>query len=91
MPDLPALTELVVGELHLERLDHPSGEVLPDEREHRLERILRRQPATSHGVDMSPVDYGSDEGELGGELGDIPETAEGPGVAGRFQTHAHSK
>ena len=70
--------EEVVGELGLERVDHPAREALPDEPDDRLESRRGSQGSAGLGMDVSPVDDRADEVELFGQQGDV---AQGPEVA----------
>ncbi len=91
MSDLARLSELVIRELRLQRLDHPSGEALPDESEDRLEGVFPGEAPSGHGMDVGPVDHRADEPVFVGELGDVPEASEGALLAGCLQTQPDSE
>ena len=91
VPDLAGRSELIVGELNLKRLDHPSGKALLNERQDRLESVSGCQPSAGHGVNMSPVNDRAHERKFGSQLGNIPDSPERVGVACCFQTHPNPK
>ena len=76
VPYLSPGIEEVVGELSLERVDHPGGKALPDEVDHRSEGRLRCQGTSGLSMNVSPVDDRSYEAELLGQKGDVAKGAE---------------
>ena len=89
VPDLSGRPELVGGELGVEGVDHPGGEVVDEEGEDCGEPLLAGETALRDGVEMRPVDDRSNEGEPFGEERDVPESAEGARLPGRLQAEPH--
>ena len=58
----------------MQGIDLPGGKVLPQESEDRREGLDREEPAPAEGVDVSPVDHGTHERELGGQHRDVAQT-----------------
>ena len=89
--DLALLPEEVVGELRLQRIDHPPGEAVAQKGQNRGEGFLGGQGAATDGMDMRPVDQGPHKREFTGQEGDVAEGTEGVLLAGSFQTEGDAQ
>ena len=89
--DFAFVAEQVVGELCLERVDHPSREVVPQERDHGSKRFLGGESPAADGMDMGPVDQRSHKRELIGQQGDVAEGAVGALLACGLEPKGYSQ
>src|SRR5690606_30547208 len=89
--DFALLADEIVGELRMEWVDHPRGELGDEEGEDLSERLFGGETATGDRVDVGPVDDGTHKGKAGGDESDVPESPPGPFLACGFEAQAHAQ
>ena len=74
--DLAGVTKFVVGELAVQRVEGPSGEVVAEKPKDSEKAVLRGESTTGHRMDVCPIHDRVYKGEVACNQRNVPKRAE---------------